>query len=44
MAAAPDRTPSLQFTVRVQGIGKAAFDAQKLPAWKAALVAALPGG
>lgn len=41
---ASDRVPSLHFSVRVTGIRKAAFDAQKLAAWKAALKAALPGG
>lgn len=38
MAAGPDRTPSLQFTLRVYG---PAFTAQKLAAFKAALNAGL---
>ncbi|KAI7836279.1 hypothetical protein COHA_009867 [Chlorella ohadii] len=40
---AAGRTPSLHFTLQVQGVRKATFDAQKLAAWKAALKAALPG-
>ena len=40
---AAGRVPSLHFTLRVQGMRKAAFDAQKMGAWKAALKTALPG-
>lgn len=43
VGSAPGRVPSLHFTLQVQGIRKATFDAQKLAAWKNALKTALPG-